>query len=392
MQENFSEKVSAWIESNCPEYLRHNGAFQAKPYAGGKKYREWHSDQVLWCQRVASKGWTVPEWPTEYGGAGLSAEEGAVIRHEMSRLGAPIPLVGMGVSMVGPVLMKYGTPDQKLLHLPAIARGEVWWCQGYSEPGAGSDLASLATRAELCDGFYEVNGQKVWTSDADKADWIFCLVRTSKEGSKHQGISFLLFDMTSSGVTVNPIKLISGLSPFCEIFLDKVKVPATHLLGAEGQGWEIATYLLTHEREMQAGFGLLKSEASLVEKARGSYGLDSNGCLRNSALRAELAQFRVDSVTFDIAQHYASLEGQHGDGMGARSSVYKYYGTELNMRKNELNIAIAGRDGLLWEGPADDQVSVSRQWLRSKGNSIEGGTSEIQLNIIAKALLELPKI
>jgi alkylation response protein AidB-like acyl-CoA dehydrogenase len=283
--------------------------------------------------------------------------------------------------MLGPALLKYGTEEQKLDYLPKIARGEIRWCQGYSEPNAGSDLAGLATSAEDAGDHYVVNGQKVWTSYADKADWIFCLVRTSKE-SKQGGISFLLFDMRSEGVSTKPILLISGNSPFCETFFDNVKVPKSQRVHEENKGWDVAKYLLGHEREMISGMGLGRTGGDpLVEAARD--GVDP-------ILRGQIALFEVRAHAFAAMSERFIDELKAGKAHPAQPSMMKYYGTELNKTRHELLMAAGGSDALEWESEASAGGAAARTWLRTKANSIEGGTSEIQLNIVAKRILDLP--
>jgi alkylation response protein AidB-like acyl-CoA dehydrogenase len=291
--------------------------------------------------------------------------------------------------MLGPALLKYASEEIKREHIPGIINGDIRWCQGYSEPGAGSDLASLQTKAEDVGDHYLVNGSKIWTSYADKADWIFCLVRTDNSGTKHQGISFLLIDMANHGVTTKPIKLISGSSPFCETFFDDVTVPKANLLGEEGKGWSIAKYLLTHEREMISGFGSSSGRKKLSQQAVASMGL-ANGQLSDPMMRADVARFEIDSMAFDATTTRVKDEAKSGQGMGATSSIFKYYGTELNKRRHELLVAVNGEQALAWEGEEYSEGAAPRAWLRSKGNSIEGGTSEVQLNIIAKHVLGLP--
>jgi acyl-CoA dehydrogenase len=220
MSDDFRQEVRAWLEANCPPAMRQPVTGEEDIVWGGRKAKL-SPDQKAWLDAMASRGWTVPDWPSEYGGGGLSPEQTKTLRQEMARLGCRNPLQSFGISMLGPALLKYGNEAQKKRFLPEIARGEIRWCQGYSEPNAGSDLAGLQTSAEDKGDHYLVNGQKVWTSYADKADWIFCLVRTDKT-TKQGGISFLLFDMASPGVSTKPILLISGSSPFCETFFDNV--------------------------------------------------------------------------------------------------------------------------------------------------------------------------
>jgi acyl-CoA dehydrogenase len=387
--EQFRQETRAWLEENCPESMRTPISGFEDIFPGGRKPEIDHPDQVVWCERMASRGWTVPHWPAEYGGGGLDRPRVKILREEMSRIGARPALTSFGISMLGPALLEFGSEEQKREHLPKIVRGEIRWCQGYSEPNAGSDLASLATRAEDKGDHYLINGQKIWTSYADKCDWIFCLVRTDNSGSKHEGISFVLFDMDQPGVSVKPIRLISGSSPFCETFFDDAIAEKKNLVGEEGKGWTIAKYLLTHEREMISGFGAAPKK-TVGQVALETMGADEGGRLANGVLRQTIAQYQLDTMAFGATMARVGDEAKAGKGLGAASSIFKYYGTELNKRRNELNIAVGGESALGWEGEAYDDGRVSRDWLRSKGNSIEGGTSEVQLNIIAKRVLGLP--
>jgi alkylation response protein AidB-like acyl-CoA dehydrogenase len=292
--------------------------------------------------------------------------------------------------MLGPALLKYGTEAQKREHLPKIVRGEIRWCQGYSEPGAGSDLAGLQTFAEDRGDHFVVNGQKVWTSYADKADWIFCLVRTDRS-TKQGGISFLLFDMATPGISTRPILLISGSSPFCETFFDDVKVPKENLVGGLNKGWEVAKYLLGHEREMISGMGLRSSGGpSLSKTALASVGVGPDGRLDDPVLRARIALFEIRAAAFRTMSERFIDELKAGKAHPAQPSMMKYYGTELNKARHELMMAAGGSDALEWDSDASGGGAAARAWLRTKANSIEGGTSEIQLNIVAKRILDLP--
>ncbi|TXS96512.1 acyl-CoA dehydrogenase [Parahaliea maris] len=387
--EQFRAETRAWLEENCPQSMRTPARGFEDIYTGGRTPEIKHPDQKLWCDRMAERGWTVPTWPAAYGGGGLDKEEAKILAQEMQRISARRPLDSFGISMLGPALLQFGTEEQKKEHLPPIVRGEIRWCQGYSEPNAGSDLASLQTRADDQGDHYIINGQKIWTSYADKADWIFCLVRTDNSGSKHEGISFVLFDMDQPGVTVKPIKLISGSSPFCETFFDDAKALKKNLIGEEGKGWTIAKYLLTHEREMISSFGTMSRE-SLGQRAVQTVGADASGRLANGVLRQNIAQYQLDALVFAYTMARVGDEAKAGQGLGAASSIFKYYGTELNKRRNELNLAVQGEAALGWEGEVYDGGQLSRDWLRSKGNSIEGGTTEVQLNIISKRVLGLP--
>jgi alkylation response protein AidB-like acyl-CoA dehydrogenase len=381
--ETFRTEVRAWLEANCPPEMREPVRSEADYCWGGRHWTYQSDAQRQWLEVMAERGWTVPDWPKDYGGGGLSPDETRVLKEEMARIGARPPLVSFGISMLGPALLKFGTEEQKRHYLRQIARGEIRWCQGYSEPGAGSDLAGLQTKAE--EAFDEewgdhwlVNGQKVWTSYADKADWIFCLVRTSAE-SKQGGISFLLFDMETPGVSTKPILLISGNSPFCETFFDDVKVPKAQIVGEVNKGWDVAKYLLGHEREMISGMGL---------GGGGSLGAAMKP--EDPLLRAEIAAFDVDALAFQAMSERFTALWKAGEAHPAMPSMMKYAGTELNKRRNELVMAAGGSDALDWDSERSKGGKAARDWLRSKGNSIEGGTSEIQLNIVAKHILGLP--
>ena len=381
----FRAETRAWLEANCPAEMRAPMKGEKDLCWGGRRFEFQSEAQKQWLDIMASRGWTVPDWPKEYGGGGLSPAETKILKEEMRVLGCRPPLTSFGISMLGPALLKYGNEEQKQRFLTEIARGEVRWCQGYSEPGAGSDLAGLQTKAEDKGDHYLVNGQKVWTSYADQADWIFCLVRTSSE-SKHGGISFLLFDMESPGVSTRPILLISGSSPFCETFFDDVKVPKDQLVGEVNKGWDVAKYLLGHEREMISGMGLGSGIGT------GASGVTLGPVVRpdDPLLRAEIAAFDVDALAFAAMSERFIDQLKAGEAHPALPSMMKYAGTELNKRRNELAMAAGGSDALEWDSERSKDGKAARDWLRSKGNSIEGGTSEIQLGIVAKHILRLP--
>jgi len=308
----------------------------------------------------------------------------------MRRIKAWPPLYSFGVWMLGPALLAFGTEEQKQRFLPPIVRGEIRWCQGYSEPGAGSDLASVQTRAVDQGDHWIVNGQKIWTSYADKADWIFCLVRTDPEAPKHLGISFVLFDMATPGVTTRPITLISGKSPFCETFFDDVRVEKENLIGALNRGWDVAKALLAHERTMIGAMGDAGVGRPLGQVAADNLGLDQAGRLDEPLLRARIADYDIDAAAFRLAMERAGDQMKAKQAHPAIASMLKYYGSELNKRRHELAMAAGGSDALEWEGERSNDGQAARDWLRTKANSIEGGTSEVQLNIIAKHLLQLP--
>jgi acyl-CoA dehydrogenase len=382
--ESFRSETRAWLEANCPPEMREPVRGEEDMCWGGRNPAFKSDAQKRWLKVMAERGWTVPDWPKDYGGGGLSPAETKILRQEMARMGARNPLYSFGISMLGPALLKYGSEEQKKRYLTEIARGEIRWCQGYSEPNAGSDLASLQTRCEDKGEHWLVNGQKVWTSYADKADWIFCLVRTDFQAPKHKGISFLLFDMASPGVSTKPILLISGYSPFCETFFDDVKVPKDQLVGEVNKGWDVAKYLLGHEREMISGMGLGGSGAE-------SLGAALKDRLKDDPLlRADVTRFDVDALAFRAMSERFIDELKAGQAHPAQPSMMKYAGTELNKRRHELVMAAGGSNTLEWEGDRSKGGKAAREWLRTKANSIEGGTSEIQLGIIAKRILDLP--
>jgi alkylation response protein AidB-like acyl-CoA dehydrogenase len=393
--DTFRESTRAWLEENYPASLRKSATIE-ELVGGGRHETYKNPDSKLWLDRMAEKGWTAPTWPTEFGGGGLSTREARVLQEELRRLKCRPPLSGMGLSMLGPTLLEFGTEEQKQEHIPKIVSGEIRWCQGYSEPGAGSDLAGLQTRAEDAGDHYLVNGQKIWTSGADTSDWIFCLVRTDSNAPKHDGISFLLFDMESEGVSISLIKLISGSSTFCQTFFENVKVPKRNLIGKVNAGWTIAKRLLQFERSMIGGAntgqpGIGGGGGGLPEMASEYIGT-RDGKLADPILRDDLAQHMMDQRCFATTVRRSIAETKAGQDVGATSSMFKYCATEMNMRRYELLVSILGTQAFGWEGEGfkETELTATRVWLRSKGNSIEGGTSEIQLNIIAKRVLGLP--
>ena len=386
----FRAETRAWLEAHCPAECRGPVESDEDRVWGGRDAVYPTPAHRVWLERMGARGWTAPEWPAEYGGGGLSREQAKVLGSEMRRLGAQMPLASFGVWMLGPALLAFGTEEQKQRFLPEIVRGEIRWCQGYSEPGAGSDLAAIQTRAEDRGDHWIVNGQKVWTSYADKADWIFCLVRTDPEAPKHLGISFVLFDMATKGVSTRPITLISGKSPFCETFFDDVRVEKANLVGTLNRGWDVAKHLLAHERTMIGAMGEVGGGRPLGQVATGSIGIDDDGRLDEPMLRARIAELEVDAAAFRLAMERTGDQVKAGQAHPAIASMLKYYGSELNKRRHELLMAAGGSDALEWEGERSRGGKAARDWLRTKANSIEGGTSEVQLNIIAKHLLQLP--
>ncbi len=374
----FRADARAWLEANCPAEMRDGATGEENICWGGRSWQFQSEAQKIWLERMVAKGWTVPTWPVEYGGAGLSRTEDKILTEEMQRIGARLPLQSFGIWMLGPALLHFGTHAQKLRYLLPVARGEIRWCQGYSEPGAGSDLASVHTRGEVDGDDFVINGQKIWTSYADKADWIFALVRTDREAPKHKGISFVLIDMASPGVSTRPIRLISGASPFCETFFDDVRVPRDQIVGAENAGWDVAKYLLTHEREMISGGG----DGLLGGRPLGAV-LAETGPVSAAPVRALALECEIDTLAMSLTLERYKDQAETAP-VGDASAMLKYAGTELNKKRHELMMMAAGSDALAWDH------DLPGQWLRTKANSIEGGTSEIMLSIIAKRVLGLP--
>jgi alkylation response protein AidB-like acyl-CoA dehydrogenase len=392
--EAFRAETRVWLEENCPPSMRTPGSEEETVW-GGRKENFVNPESKVWLERMAERGWTCPTWPKEYGGGGLSPDENRVLEQEMRRINARSPLSSFGIWMLGPALLEFASHEQKLKYLPLICRGEIRWCQGYSEPGYGSDLAGLQTKAEDKGDYYLVNGSKIWTSYANHADWIFCLVRTDQSAPKHEGISFLLFDMESEGVSTSPIQLISGASPFCQTFFDNVKVPKDQLVGELNKGWTIAKRLLQHERQMISGIGgnsALGATGRSIEDVAKDYLGEADGRIADSALRGQVATHRMNDRAFQYTLQRSGEEAKFGKADGNLASIFKYYGTEQNKRKYELLLDVMGSQAVGWDGTGfdDRELNTTRQWLRSKANSIEGGTSEVQLNVIAKRVLGLP--
>jgi len=397
--EQFRAETRAWLAENCPEEMR-DGDITAENQCWGGRQWEFQSDaQQRWFEAALEKGYTVPTWPKEYGGAGLTADEAKILTEERDRIDARKPLNNFGISMLGPALLAYGTHEQKLQHLGGIARGEIRWCQGYSEPGAGSDLASLKTKCEDKGDHWLINGQKIWTSNADISDWIFCLVRTDFDAPKHKGITFILIDMASEGISVKPIILISGHSPFCETFFDDVKVPKAYgegnlsVVGEVNRGWDVAKNLLVHERGMLGTMSPLrgaKGPENLGSFAADEVGLDGAGRLDDPSLRQKIAQAEIDDWAYTLTVERMNDEANAGNGLGAKSSMLKYAASELTKKGSELRMDIGGTDAATIGPDGIEYDSLANTWLYNRAYSILGGTTEVQLNIISKRVLELP--
>jgi alkylation response protein AidB-like acyl-CoA dehydrogenase len=396
--DTFRTDLRTWLAESYPAALRESKS-SSDPEAqwGGRAFLGSDDPQIVWMRRMAERGLTAPTWPKAYGGGGLSPEQARVLDQELAAGGYRAPLASFGVWMLGPVLLEYATEAQKTAHLPKIVRGEIRWCQGYSEPGAGSDLAGLATRCEDKGDHWLINGQKIWTSYANKADWCFCLVRTDTS-KKHEGISFVLIDMTTPGVETRPIKLISGESPFCETFFTDVKIPKDNLVGRMNGGWEIAKRLLQYERQnISGGFasgsgGAGGAAGDLGHLAKEYIGVDPDGTLADKDLRSRITANKIDLQAFYLTLSRVAAESRAGNGPSAATSIIKYAAASLAQQRSELMVETLGHQGLGWEGEGftSYEKTVTRGWLRSKGNSIEGGTSEVNLNVVSKRVLGLP--
>ena len=376
----FRDEVRAFIADNLPEETSR----RVKAFKGVTPEM-----MTAWQGALSKKGWLAVNWPVEHGGTGWSPIEKHIFEEECAEAGAP-RILPFGLNMVAPVIIKFGTQAQKDYYLPRILNNEDWWAQGYSEPGAGSDLASLKCRAERDGDHYVVNGQKTWTSGGQWADKCFCLVRTSR-ADKHKGISFLLIDMHAPGVEVKPIKMISGMSPFCETFFTDVSVPKENLVGEEGQGWTIGKRLLQHERTNLSGGGALAALNSqpLGKVAEHYIGLDDDGKLADAELRVKIVDFEMRWNAFLLTARRAMEESKAAGGVSDISSILKKAGTKLGQERAELMIEIMGLRGLGWEGEGFEQKELdgTRAWLFGKATTIYGGSTEIQNNIIAKRIL-----
>ncbi|MEO8926895.1 MAG: acyl-CoA dehydrogenase family protein [Caulobacteraceae bacterium] len=383
--ETFRGEARAWLAANFPPSLKGRGALMLAegPAPAGPDFQAWR------CA-MGEKGWGVPTWPAAYGGGGLTPTQAKVLAEEMAAIGAWSPIGGMGVMMFGPTLLEYGDEAQKRRHIPPIAKAQVRWCQGFSEPGAGSDLASLQTRCEDAGDHWLVNGQKVWTSGADHADWCFCLVRTDP-ARKHDGISFLLIDMRAPGVEVRPIRLIGGNSPFCETFFTDVKVAKENLVGPLGGGWSIAKRLLQHERNGLGG-GRGVAGPPLAVLAKTYVGADPAGKIADANLRVRIAAHEMEARAFQLTALRSMAEARSNQAAGAASSIMKNVGTKVAQDRQELSLEIMGSQGLGWEGEgfSSGELAAVRAWLGGRAYTIYGGSAEIQNNIIAKRILGLP--
>ena len=383
--EEFRSETRAWLDENCPDSIRGPGNVPG----GGKKVPITDPDARRWLDLCAEKGYTVPMWTKEHGGAGLSKDEYLILLEEMRRIKARSPVQGMGIGLIGPTLVEFGTDDQKQRHLPRIARGEVRWCQGYSEPNAGSDLASLQTRAVADGDNFIINGQKIWTSGADHSDWMFCLVRTDPDVPKHEGISLLLLDMNQSGVTTRPIRLISGDSPFCETFFDDALARRDDLVGQLNRGWSIGKRLLQHERSgmtiLMGGAAKPASDENPFLNLIKIYGADD-------ALIKQAVAHEMRDRAYRLTQRRIVEESEDGQTPGPQTSIMELVTAELEKEDANVKALISGFQGLGWEGNGftDGEIAACRHYFSIKRRSIARGSNEVQKNIIAKRVLGLP--
>ena len=384
--DSFRAETKDWLTANCPVSMRHAAVHFEDAY---QLYRT--DDAHLWLERMLEKGWTAPAWPEEYGGGGLSYEAQQVLREEMATLKALPPLFGMGISLIGPTLLEFATEDQKQRHLPKIVSNEVSWCQGYSEPGAGSDLASLQTKALLKDEHFVINGQKIWTSGAQTADWMFALVRTNSEVPKHEGISFVLVDMHQPGVTVKPIRLISGSSPFCETFFDDALARSDDLVGELNQGWKVGKRLLQYERSAESARTPRRRANPYAEIAKASIG-EADGKVADSAARDKIINQTMMEKSLQLTIQRVFDESKSGKAPGATTSIFKLVGSTLARESSALKSELRGTAGVGWEGSgfSQEELMSTHAWLRDRAVTIYGGTNEVQLNIISKRVLGLP--
>lgn len=387
----FRAETAAWLKDNCPEAARGPGVIP-----NGSSKIQLEPDMALWLERMAEKGWTAPTWPEEYGGGGLSPQEARVLYDEMGKIHARSPLMGMGTSMIGPTLLEYGTEEQKQRHVPRIARGEVQWCQGYSEPNAGSDLAALNTRAVDNGDHYVINGQKIWTSGAATADWMFILVRTDPDAPKHDGISFMLLTMDQPGVTTKPIRLISGSSPFCETFFDDAIAQKEDLVGELNKGWTVGKRLLQFERSgiggLSGGARAANPSKALVRIAKEYVGED-DGQIADPAVRRTILDMNMRRSAFQLTAQRANEENKSGIP-GAATSIFKLVGAAMQRDTADLKRDLMGFRGLGAHeevGFTADELKATEEFLHLRTTTIYGGSNEIQANIIAKRVLGLPE-
>ena len=386
--EAFRAEAKAYIGEKCPDSMRNRVVHFEDAF---EIYN--NADADRWRDAMAERGWTAPTWPTEYGGGGLGFEENQVLQQEMAAAKALPPSVGMGLAMIGPTLLEFGTDEQKQRHLPKIVSGEVRWCQGYSEPGSGSDLASLQTKAVMEGDHFVLNGQKIWTSGAQHAHWMFALVRTDPDAVKHDGISFVLLEMDQPGVTVKPIALISGSSPFCETFFDSAVARRDDLVGELNKGWTVGKRLLQYERS--ASSVRIKKKGKPVNPyavVAKKYLGDIGGKLVNPEAREKITKQTMLEKSLQLTIQRVADESRSGKAPGATTSIFKLVGSTVTKDGSSLKSELRGIAGVGWEGDGftEEEAESTRGWLRDRAVTIYGGTNEVQMNIISKRVLGLP--
>ena len=387
----FRDEVRTFFRENLPDSIR-------TKLNDGKRLEK--DDIVTWQRILNARGWATPHWPVEWGGTGWSAVKRYIFGEEMAQTPAPQPLA-FNVSMVGPVIAAFGSQEQKQRFLPRAANLDDWWCQGFSEPGAGSDLASLKTRAVLEGDHYVVNGQKTWTTLAQHADWIFCLVRTNPEAKKQEGISFLLIDMKTPGITVRPIITIDGEHEVNEVFFDDVRVPRENLVGQEGKGWTYAKFLLGNERTGIAQVGRSKHQIRRLKEIAAQEQVDGERLIDNPRFRERIAALEVELMALELTQLRVVASETAGKGPGPEASILKIKGTEIAQGITELLVEAVGpyampfQPELLHHGWNEDPVGpeyappLAANYFNWRKVTIFGGSNEIQKNIISKAILGL---
>ena len=390
-KEEFRLETRTWLQTNCPE-----GAKGPGQTAWGSSKIVLERDVALWLERMSERGWTVPTWPKEYGGADLENDLYPILIQELVAIGARTPLTGRGVNYIGPTILELGTDEQKKKWLPGISRGEGGWAMGYSEPGAGSDLASLSTRAEKVGDEYLINGRKTWTSDAMDCDYIFVLARTSDDKPKHQGISLVLVDMDQPGVEVHPIRLLSGASPFNETVFNNALADSADVIGGVDNGWSAGKRLLQFERSTHAGINTSGSQGGRntrddTKEIVLKYSQIESGRLADSATRARLLEFQMKKAAQSLTQK-RTIEETRARAPGFTSSAVKLSNALIEQERDEMIVQVMGSLGIGWSGESfsDQEIDATRTWLKQKSLTIAGGTKEVQLNIIAKRVLGLP--
>ncbi len=378
----FRDEVRKFLNEEVSEDIR-------KAVAGG------HIDKdvmIQWQKILYEKGWVAPNWPVEYGGTGWNITQKFIFENECAEFGAPA-VVPFGLKMVAPVIYTFGNEEQKKRFLPDILQSNVWWCQGYSEPGAGSDLAALQTKAELDGDHYVVNGQKIWTTYAQHADWIFCLVRTDSNAKKQEGISFLLIDMNTPGIEVRKINSIDNQHSLNEVFFDNVRVPVENRIGEENKGWTYAKYLLTHERTAIAGVAQSKKAVEKIKEIAKQEISSGQPLIEDEMFQAKLAKIEIDLMALEITELRAIASVAEGGAPGPESSILKIRGTELQQAISELSVEMCGyyAHALDFENPVGNSYAadISAKYLYGRASTIYGGSNEVQKNIIAKMVLGL---